>query len=105
MAKGSWPRGLSRKAFDAWFEGVRYPVWWSVSSWSTSIGSAIRHELHRRAAAFYARRYFLEHGHLPEGTHHVVVTVGRDIRGTDIGLCLPDNRFEADITYPPADPR
>jgi hypothetical protein len=102
-------RILARKAVKEWLEGVRYPVTWTVCSWSTSIGSQIRHVLHERAAAFYARQYFDEHGRLPEGTHHVTLRVGPssgrnkgDIRHPYGSPLIDSERtFAAEITYPP----
>ncbi len=91
--------------------GIRYPGWWEAGSWVTSIGSSIRHAKHRRAAEFYAKRHVAEHGCLPEGLHHVVVSIGpTHNRGSaDIehpfstAYVLPQKQvFEADITFPPA---
>jgi hypothetical protein len=97
------PEALSRCV-----AGATYPVTWAVSNWSTQLGSDIRHSLHRRAARAYARRYLAEHGRLPEGTHHVVVSVGRTGKGDDADIEHPfgsylrdsDRIFAADITFP-----
>jgi hypothetical protein len=102
---------LEAVALERCIKGATYPVWWSVSSWSTSIVSSIRHALHRRVAEFYARRYLAEHGRLPEGLHHVVVSVGPTNKRGDAdikhlfssGSMHPSEQmFEADITYPAA---
>jgi hypothetical protein len=101
------------EALERCLAGVSYPVTWEISSWSTQLGSDIRHALHRRAARAYARRYFAEHGRLPEGTHRVTVGVRphgkpgdgeieHPFRGT---LDDEDRRFDAEITFPPVSPR
>jgi hypothetical protein len=79
------PLALRRSVQDA-----SYPVTWQVTSSQTALGSAWRHDQHRRAAEAFAQRYFAEHGHLPTGTHHVVIAA------------KPGHApaFEADITYP-----
>jgi hypothetical protein len=105
-------RILSCKDVRQWLEGVRYPVDWVVCSWSTSIGSTIRHLLHERAAAFYARKHFEQHGRLPVGEHDVTVSVGPssgkhrgDIRHPCGGTPMDGKRsFSARITYPPDPP-
>jgi hypothetical protein len=104
-------RILSRKDVRQWLEGVRYPV--DCPS-TNSMGRAIWHVLHERAAAFHARRYFDEHRSLPEGTHHVVLSVRGHGHHGDRGdiehpcntqLVDSERDFAADITYPPAPPR
>jgi hypothetical protein len=83
-------------------------VTWSISSWSTQLSSDFRHALHRGAAWIYARRYFAEHGRLPEGTHRVTLTVGPHGKKGDADLEHPfcgtlddkDRWLEADITFP-----
>ncbi len=75
--------------------------------WTTGFRSSVKHVLRRRAAAFYARRYFAEHGRLPEGMHHVSVTVepehvneGADIK--NMGNQRSPAYLKTDITFPPA---
>jgi hypothetical protein len=91
---------LDEVVFAEWLKGATYPVTWSPCSWATQIGSHIRHSAHKRAAEVYARRYFDRHGRLPEGTHHVVLGIDRDLH---MGVTLDprNNRVEADITFPP----
>src|SRR3712207_971185 len=98
-----------REALDRCVDGATYPVWWSISSWSTQLSSDFRHALHRRAAWAYACRYYDQHQRVPEGTHHVVLTVGPHGRKGDADLEHPfisaslsdrDRRFEVEITFP-----
>jgi hypothetical protein len=93
--------------------GATYPVTWEISSWSTQLSSDFKHALHRGAAWTYARRYFAEHGRLPEGAHHVVLTVGPHGKKGDADLEHPfisaslsdrDRRFDVDITFPTVPP-
>jgi hypothetical protein len=104
-------RILSRKDVRQWLEGVRFTP---TCPSTNSMGRAIWHELHDRAAAFYAHRYFDEHRSLPEGTHHVVLSVRGHGHHGDRGdiehpcstqLVDSERAFAADITYPPDPPR
>jgi hypothetical protein len=103
-------RILSRKDVRQWLEGVRFTP---TCPSTNSMGRAIWHVLHERAAAFHARKHFEQHGRLPEGTHHVALSVrGHGHHGdrgdiehpcsTQIVTQIVDSqrRFEADITYP-----
>ena len=104
---------LDWQTLDRHVRGATYPVTWEVSNWSTSFSSRLKHSLHYGAAMFYAKKYFAEHDRLPEGTHHVRVTVGPGGNKGDADIGYPwvsqlrpqDRVLEVDITYPPADPR
>jgi hypothetical protein len=92
------------EALERCVQGATYPVWWSVSNWSTQMGSSMRHAIYRAAARAYAKRHLAEHGRLPEGPHRVVLRVStRKEEPADLhvwygGPWVP--RFEAEITYP-----
>jgi hypothetical protein len=87
---------LDEAVFAAWIKGATYPVTWSPCSWATSIGSNIRHGLHRRAAEVYARRYHDQHGRLPEGLHHVKVSVRPHGKPGDGEIEHPFNSYLSD---------
>jgi hypothetical protein len=94
-------------------EGISHPVTWEARSWSESFFGSVQRALCWRAAEFYARRYFAEHGRLPEGPHHVVVSVGpgRDRGDADIahpfntyGVPRSERVLAIDITFPAIPP-
>ena len=104
---------LDPEVLEAALAGATYPVTWEVSNWTTQLSSDFKHALHRGAARVYARRYFAEHGRLPEGTHRVVLSVGQHGRKGDADLGHPfistslsdrDRRFDVEITFPAAPP-
>ena len=96
------------EAFEAWLRGISYPVTWIVSSHSTQLGSGMRHAIRRAAARWYAKRYLAEHGRLPEGPHHVAVSVSTNGEPADLQVSFGSDEwvphFETDITFPPAPP-
>jgi hypothetical protein len=101
---------LDWKILDRHVRGATYPVTWEVSNWTSGFSGQLKHSLRRGAARFYAERYFAEHGCLPEGTHHVRVTVGPGNNKGDADIGYPwrsdlqpeEQVLEVDITYPPA---
>jgi hypothetical protein len=63
---------------------------------------------HRRAAEWYARKFFAQHGRLPEGTHYINVEAKpRGQQGAGIeNVFYGRNLIDVDVTYPEAsDPR
>jgi hypothetical protein len=101
------------KTFYEHAQAATYPVTWVVNSWTTGLSGQLKHSLHRGAAWFYAERYHAEHGRLPEGTHHVRVTVGPSGNKGDADIGYPMHSevptgwevLEVDITFPTLDPR
>jgi hypothetical protein len=97
-------------ALERCLEGIRYRVWWQPASWATELGSHMRHGVRRQAAEWYARRYFAEHGRLPEGRHRIVARVGSyGDPNVDVHFdCLSDEWapiFQVTVTFPPPAPR
>ncbi len=99
---------LDPVALWQWIRGITYPVPWEPPSGTDAFLASVQEGLRQRAAEFYARRYHAKHGRLPEGTHHVKVTV--DPAGVDEGGDIQDfyyNRspryLETNITFPPAE--
>jgi hypothetical protein len=61
---------------------------------------------HRRAAEWYARKFFAQHGRLPEGTHYVSVLAkpcGQQGAGIE-NVFYGRNLIAVDVTYPGARP-
>lgn len=79
---------------------------WEPRVWNGGGGlvQAFESSLRYRAAAFYASKYYAQHGSLPVGTHRVNVTVGPAGSGADILPPLGTSRrtLDVDITYPNA---
>jgi hypothetical protein len=90
--------------FDDWLRGIRYE---NTCPSTNSMGQTIWHSLRRNAAAWYARRYYDEHGVLPVGTHHVKCFFGRNGLQGDLKHPMPgyqESYIRTDITFPEPPP-
>jgi hypothetical protein len=98
MAKYQHVRGRRRGAkrepdpadLQRCLESIDRPVTGQATgSWHDGFRNLSRHNRHREAAERFARSYFARHGHLPTGTHRVVI-IAKPGDGPDL---------DADITF------
>jgi hypothetical protein len=92
---------FNQPALDEWLRGIRHD---DDGPSANPVVRAVHRGMLFRAARWFAMRYYVQHGRLPEGTHHVDCSFGpsgdSDLRHPMAGS--GPSRVQADITYPPA---
>jgi hypothetical protein len=98
------PTALQRCVEGATFA---YSPHGGAAIYQIGVGGGMRY-LHRRAAAWFARRHLAEHGRLPEGPYYVRVWAHSDdheARGGIKNVYGGEKEVRVWVTYPPAPAR